>query len=400
MAAVTHELSGNGAGGILRVILMTGAATESCRLQINVNGDSVYDAETKPHANGVLHVNFHVHLMDEGLNHLFVRLTMDGEVHEIRHDLHVAERSELGRMVRQVLLEHDVPLVFLGDCDAGMYGAARTSLSSWIDQPDALQKVEEKLQAGNITAVEARLLSDFIQNGFVVLQEKLPDHMVEEANRAIDDAIASSYQGYEFGSSQRLELMHLKYPAIHSIWTHAPIHRFLSLVFGAESQPCQSLVYVFGSQQDAHQDTVHLTPFPAGMMCGVWIALEDVREGAGELAVFPRSHRLPRVYMGDVGASKVRGDWTEFGEKVVGRWRSMIHEAGLEAQKYLAKKGDILVWHENLMHAGRPRVDMSISRRSVVTHNFAKGAIVFYDSSGDVGHVQDVINLNTEEHIQ
>lgn len=399
MAAVTHELSGSGAGGILRFILMTGASAESCRLEVSVNGDSVYDAETKPNVNGMLHVNFHVHLLDEGLNRLALRVMLDGDAHEIHHDLSVAERSELGQKVRNVLLEHDVPLAFLGDCDAGMYGAARKSLSSWIDQDDALEKVEQKLQAGSITAVEARLLRDFIENGFVVLDEKLPEHMVVEANRAIDDAISSSYQGYEFGSSQRLELMHLKYPAIHSIWTHAPIHRFLSLVFGAESQPCQSLVYVFGSQQDAHQDTVHLTPFPAGMMCGVWIALEDVKEGAGELAVFPRSHRLPRVYMGDVGASKVRGDWTEFGEKVVGRWQSMLEESGLQAQKYLAKKGDILVWHENLMHAGRPRVDMSVSRRSIVTHNFAKGAIVYYDSSGDVGHVHDVINReNTEEH--
>ena len=162
------------------------------------------------------------------------------------------------------------------------------------------------------------------------------------------------------------------------MYKRQPIHRFLSLVFNAASQPCQSLVYVYGSQQDAHQDTIHLTPFPAGMMCGVWIALEDVRAGAGELAVYPGSHRLPRVYMRDAGAAKVRGDWSEFGDKVVSKWRAMIDEARIEPMPYLAKRGDIIVWHENLMHAGRPRIDVGLSRRSVVTHNFAKGAIVYY----------------------
>ena len=125
-------------------------------------------------------------------------------------------------------------------------------------------------------------------------------------------------------------------------------------------------------------------------MCGVWFALEDVREGSGELMVYPGSHRFPRVYMKDVGAAKVRnGDWSEFGEKVVGRWAQLLGESGIQPMPYMARRGDILVWHENLMHAGSVRRDMTLSRRSVVTHNFAKGAIVYYDSSGDIGHVYD-----------
>jgi ectoine hydroxylase-related dioxygenase (phytanoyl-CoA dioxygenase family) len=51
------------------------------------------------------------------------------------------------------------------------------------------------------------------------------------------------------------------------------------------------LTYVFGSQQEAHQDTIHLTPFPAGYMCGTWIALQDVVPDSGELIVYPGNHR-------------------------------------------------------------------------------------------------------------
>ena len=75
----------------------------------------------------------------------------------------------------------------------------------------------------------------------------------------------------------------------------------------------------------------------------------------------------------------------EFGEKVVGRWESMIRESGVKPVPYLAKPGQILVWHENLMHAGSVRRDPSLSRRSVVTHHFADGALAYYDSSGMAG---------------
>ena len=74
---------------------------------------------------------------------------------------------------------------------------------------------------------------------------------------------------------------------------------------------------------------------------------------------------------------------------MVSRWRALLDESGLAPVPYVAKRGDILIWHENLMHAGTLRTDKSLSRRSIVTHNFAKGGVVYYDSSGDVGHIHD-----------
>jgi len=46
------------------------------------------------------------------------------------------------------------------------------------------------------------------------------------------------------------------------------------------------------------------------------------------------------------------------------------------------------MWHENLMHGGTVRIDKSLSRRSIVSHVFADGALVFYDSIGVVGHME------------
>jgi len=133
---------------------------------------------------------------------------------------------------------------------------------------------------------------------------------------------------------------------------------------------------------------VSLTPFPAGRMCGVWTALEDVQPGSGELVVFPGSHRGPRVYLRDVGLPKVRGDdWSGFAEKVVPLWTEI--RARHPRHVYRPSAGTVLIWHENLLHAGSPRADREKSRRSIVSHYFGNGAIAYYDSTGQPGFIYE-----------
>lgn len=375
------------AAGVLRALFSLPEAGLSASVKVSVDGAEVLEAPAAPKSDGRVRVNLHTHLLDDGMHEIHLRLSQGKREWSASTRVETRNGGGVGPRVREALRTHGVPLAFVGDCDASHYASAQAALTAWVDAPNAEQRISDKLSAGAITASEADMLRRFVRDGFVILDELLPDPMVERANAALDEAIANGYQGYRYGDSTRLEQMHVHFPAIRDIWLYPPVHRFLSLVFDAPSRPCQSLVYVFGSQQDAHQDTIHLTPFPAGLMCGVWIALEDVRLGSGELVVYPGSHRLPRVYMHEAGCAKVSGDWSEFGTKVVGRWTQMLRDSGIAPMPYLAKRGQILIWHENLMHAGSVRRDPSLSRRSVVTHHFAEGVIAYYDSSGDVGYV-------------
>ena len=90
--------------------------------------------------------------------------------------------------------------------------------------------------------------------------------------------------------------------------------KILSAIFDDQAVPCQTLNFIHGSQQAVHHDVIHLTPFPAGFMCGVWVTLEDIHPDAGPLVVYPGSHRLPRLYSRTVGALKVRkrSQWDAF----------------------------------------------------------------------------------------
>ena len=373
-------------GGLVRAHVTLPPPDGRAWLAVDVDGTEVLRTAEWAVVDGEAWLNVHTPLLPEGKVAIRVRASLPSGLHEAEAVFTVRNEGALAVEVRTALKEVSAPTVFLGNCDASMYREAQRRCTAWVDAPDAEARVDAWVAEGRITRTEADQLRRFLRDGFVVLDDPLPRELVAQANADIDEAVRTGYQGYRYGDSTRLEQMHQSFAGIRAIWLHPPVHRFLSLVFGVPSRPCQSLVYVFGSQQDAHQDTVHLTPFPAGRMCGVWAALEAVREGSGELMVYPGSHRWPRVYMDDVGCAKVRGgQWAEFGEKVVGRWESMIRESGVKPVPYLAKPGQILVWHENLMHAGSVRRDPSLTRRSVVTHHFADGALAYYDSSGMAG---------------
>ena len=326
------------------------------------------------------------HLLPPGESTLTVTTKpRDGQAHTIDLALNVPPTSSpLHDEVRRSLKNSSHSLLSSTFLDSSEFAYNDDSLTPWFDRPDASTVIASRLANGGIDRERATQLSSFVSDGFVILEDAVPDRLLRELRGAIDNIVDTSYGGYTWGSSDRIHHAHFHYPSVAELTQLPAVTNLLRDIFGAEPRVCQTLTYIFGSQQGSHQDTVHLTPFPAGYMCGVWVALEDVRPGSGELRYYPGSHRLDRVYMNSVGCEKVTdGNWAQFGSTVVPRWESMLIEGGYEIESFLPKAGTVLIWHENLMHQGAPRTDMNLSRKSIVTHYFASGPIAYYDSSGD-----------------
>jgi hypothetical protein len=372
-------------GGILRIeCVIASDAGRGAELWAQVRGrpdEPTALGQAEP--GSVVLVGIHFALLPEGPNELSFTLSEpDGSISTIAVTIEVDQASPLGIETARLLRQAETPVFFIGPCDAVDYPYGIHS--TWFDKPDAHQHVDRLLARGEISELEAGHLRHFLDRGFMVVEGLMDEALVDAVNSEIDDAISKKYQDYEMGSSRRIEHLHMHYPRIRELWLDKRHRRYADLIFGAASRPCQTLTYVFGSQQDAHQDTVHLTPFPAGYMCGTWIALQDVQPDSGELVVYPGSHRERRVYMGEAGCAKVEGgDWAEFIEKVCSVWSDMTtrHEPFI----YRPRKGTVLIWHENLLHAGSVRIDQSLERRSIVIHSFADGALAFYDSTGLAG---------------
>jgi ectoine hydroxylase-related dioxygenase (phytanoyl-CoA dioxygenase family) len=142
----------------------------------------------------------------------------------------------------------------------------------------------------------------------------------------------------------------------------------------------QTMTMRLGSEEPLHIDTGPLTVTEPMFLAAAWVALEDVRPRSGEFQYVPGSHALPEVLVG--GASKAHhGDFAAY-YAVLERTRAMCAERGLATESFLARKGDVLIWHADLMHGGAPIADRSLTRKSLVAHFMPLGAMpTFYDFS-------------------
>ncbi|MGO9918278.1 MAG: phytanoyl-CoA dioxygenase family protein [Isosphaeraceae bacterium] len=256
---------------------------------------------------------------------------------------------------------------------------------AWIDRPDADARVPEVLSRHGLGSRYVEHLRHFVNEGYLVLDDFVPREWCEQVNRDLESLIGSGTLQYD-RKGQRVEKLFEHSKATRDLWSHVEILKILSAIFDDVALPCQTLNFIHGSQQDAHQDLIHLTPFPAGMMCGVWIALEDIHPDAGPLVVYPGSHRLTRLYSHTVPVDKVRGDdWAAFVSEYSPRLMNLINDAGLEPFYYTPKAGSVLIWHEVLAHGGSHRKNDNLTRRSMVSHYFARGGMAYYDAVGQPG---------------
>ncbi|MEK6806986.1 MAG: phytanoyl-CoA dioxygenase family protein [Pseudomonadota bacterium] len=296
--------------------------------------------------------------------------------------------SVLAHAVAADLRAFGTPVVFGDVVDSRLFPHGPGKARAWFEEPVT---GEVPLSLDPARDRDAAMLH-LRRWGFAVLPQRLPRSLVDDFGRQLDTAIDSGRLKYERGSSNRIYEAHTL-PAGRRIWLYPPVLKFLEALFRDRPCPCQTLTYAYGSQQQAHQDTIHLTPYPGGYMCGVWVALQDVQPDSGELFVCPGSHRLPRVFGADLGLAKVMGrvDYAAFGT-FEQRIRDLVREHGLSTVTYRPRAGEILVWHENLIHGGSPRLDLARPRLSIVSHYFARGCVAYYDSRGEAATLVDVGN--------
>jgi hypothetical protein len=57
-------------------------------------------------------------------------------------------------------------------------------------------------------------------------------------------------------------------------------------------------------------------------------------------------------------------------------------ERGFDVQTFMARKGDVLIWHGDLLHGGAPIKDSTRSRKSFIAHLMPLGVMpTFFDFS-------------------
>lgn len=257
------------------------------------------------------------------------------------------------------------------------------SFPLWVDQPDALGRVEARLAGGDISQVDAQHLRQFIEQGFVIIPGAISPEHVDLINRDIDtmhntpERYLVKYQGKQFGHPASADLpdkcrildMYVPSEASLAAILADPITHFLSLVYGQPPLAFQTLTFLRGSEQSMHKDISYVVVDKPLTLTASWIALEDVKPGSGELMYYPGSHRDKVFLFKD---KHIAWNPNRDGKVTHVEYLDFIKRAallrGVNEAYFLPKKGDALIWHANLAHGGAPITDSASSRRSLVTH--------------------------------
>jgi hypothetical protein len=264
----------------------------------------------------------------------------------------------------------------------------------WLDRPDALIQVERKLRSGIIDASQAEICRKWIFDGYFIAPGLIDPTHLDTVWHAYEQAIADGRitvpqepMGPDDPYPGRSLDPHIKVPEIRTLQHHPKILAITDLLLGRRTLPFQTIMGHKGSSQAAHSDSIHMTTYPIGYLVANWIAFEDVQEDSGPLEYYPRSHRLiPYLLSRDVSIApyefKTNGG-ASYAHKYEPEVERHITAARLKPEYFLGKTGDVLFWHANLIHGGAARKNLSLSRKALVCHYFAEGAVTYHDLSGN-----------------
>lgn len=273
----------------------------------------------------------------------------------------------------------------------------------WPDLPNALDMIADKLDIGQINSEEAERLRFWRTHGYVILEGAIARELIDGARQALEDAYSGRlpHQLFECGTitgnfdpapwqsefnnvpAKALDI-HFQSRAIRDAIFSAPIADFLRLIFQSRALASQTLGFWRGSSQAGHQDTAYVAYSLPRNFAASWIALEDVTIGAGELFYHEGSHMLPDYMFG--GAYKNGYDYHRmtnhaFSPEEVAAFedslRVRVKEQNFKISPFAAKKGDVLIWHADLVHGGSP-ISRALTRKSIVTHYCPHRSVPLY----------------------
>lgn len=183
-------------------------------------------------------------------------------------------------------------------------------------------------------------------------------------------------------SSVRLLDTYTCLPESHEVLYSWAIAGVLAKLFGGPATCFQSLHFFVGSEQAVHQDTAYVVikEDPLAFV-GVWIALEDIQPGTGELCYYEGSHLIPPFHYDRAGRlhfnHEIDSQATHAEHLDYLRVRSDV--GGMPLRRFAPRKGDALIWHAQLAHGGSPRTAAG-SRKSLVGHFTPVGKTPHYFS--------------------
>lgn len=239
---------------------------------------------------------------------------------------------------------------------------------SWADISEPIE--DTLLPPLDRNAVDEATLSkdqrSWCDQGYVILRNFIPESLVDRycaVRERIQDPLGWHH-----------ETPYLEVAEIRDLCLYSPLTERLAHLLGEPLGLHLNLTGWVSTERDWHQDDYLNPPEIMSRYAAVWFALDDIAPESGPFEFVPGSHRWPLITREKMlnqipSTSQADKHWpwhtqrllTPFFEREIERRR-----AGIE--KFLAGKGDVLIWHSRLVHRGSPPRREGAGRKAIIAH--------------------------------
>jgi len=251
----------------------------------------------------------------------------------------------------------------------------------WLDTIVNEKDIQNHPVFCHFPAAVSEQLLQWQKNGFLIWNQFLDTESIDAINQDIDNLLERKEVDFNYTNRKIFNAYQQSY-TIRKAIKDKRLLQLLSFILDKKVVPFQTINFLKGSEQQAHSDWIHMTTFPKGNLIAVWFALEDITLEQGAVSYFPGSHLLPYLNNSDYpNSSNAYMVDRQANQQYESKMQAMINEYHLEKKVFTAKKGDILIWHGNLIHGGEPMLQKELTRKSMVVHYFAEGVICYHEIS-------------------
>lgn len=216
--------------------------------------------------------------------------------------------------------------------------------------------------------------ADWRRDGYVIVHDLLPEHILDAYSEAwlADNGPQGRFGDRPGGWPYDTPYMHV--PALRDLACHPRLAQLLHELIGDRMGVHLNLTGWRSTTRNWHQDG-YLNPDSNGdWYAAVWVALDDIHPYSGPFQWVPGSHhrfgviRQTRM-LAALDPSERGPDWPRHSERILTPlFEDELTETRTIPHQFLAKKGDVLVWHARTLHRGSTPRNPELERRAVILH--------------------------------
>lgn len=204
------------------------------------------------------------------------------------------------------------------------------------------------------------------REGVLILKNFLPEELIEPY------CVAHEREG--LGKDWQDATPYMRVPELLDLCTYEPLSQVLEEILTEPAGLHLNLTGWVSTERDWHQDH-YLSPNHVGSFyAAVWFALDDIHPDSGPFEWVPRSHKWPLL-----SAEKIRAQipedrrdlpsWPKDSEAVLTPViERKIALNGVAPKRFLAKRGDVLLWHARTVHRGSVAKVPGMERKALIAH--------------------------------